>query len=140
MHVALVGYIEDELVGRGVEDLVKGHREFDYSEVGAEVAAIERSDRNKAPTNLFSQLSEFFVGEVFDIRWLGNLAEQRVFVVGNWFVWAGLQGRSWSKRVNSIDETSLVHIFDAYTAYLSGSKFSKAVSYTHLTLPTNREV
>ena len=38
MDVALVGYVEDEFVGWGVEDVVEGYGGLDHAEVGGAVA------------------------------------------------------------------------------------------------------
>ena len=56
MDVGLVAHIEENLVGRRVEDRVEGQSEFDDTEIGAEMTTRFRQGLDQEGANLLSQL------------------------------------------------------------------------------------
>lgn len=71
VYVALVGYIEDKAVRRGIEDAVQANREFHNTQIRSDVAAIPCRGFNDQFTNLSCQISELFERQVLNV--LGGL-------------------------------------------------------------------
>ena len=68
MDVALVGYIEDEFVGWGVEDVVEGYGGLDHAEVGGAVATALAQFVHEGCADLCGKGFELGGSEAFDVR------------------------------------------------------------------------
>jgi len=73
MHVALVSDIEDELIGRRIEDAMECDGELNDPEVWADVAAIFGGDGNQFSANFLRQLGQLLSAERFDISRSGDV-------------------------------------------------------------------
>ena len=72
MDVALVGDIEDEFIGGGIEDAMEGDGEFDHPEIGAEMAPdgggiFGGEDADEFVADFLGELGEIGFGEGFDV-------------------------------------------------------------------------
>ena len=65
MDVHLVADVEDDAIRRKIEHTVQGQRQFDDTQVGCEVAAVFRADRNEHVPNLLSDFIDFGPAEFF---------------------------------------------------------------------------
>ena len=66
VHIALMPYVEDELILREIEHLVKGERKLDHAEIGGEVAAARAHAGYELPAQLCRQLSELLYVHAFE--------------------------------------------------------------------------
>ena len=65
MGVALVRDIENDFVFRGVEDAVQGYGKLDYTEIGADVPALLRSDVDDFAPDFLGKLGQLLCGKLF---------------------------------------------------------------------------
>ena len=67
MHVRLVPGVEDDRVGRGVEDAVEGDRQFDHTQVGAEVTAGAGDVLDEERADLGGELPQLIGGQTVEV-------------------------------------------------------------------------
>jgi hypothetical protein len=75
MNIGLVAHVPDQLVARGVEYGVECDREFDRSEICAEVAAGLGNRVDEFRPDFRCQLNQFCVGSALQVARVGNRRE-----------------------------------------------------------------
>ena len=78
VHVALVGDVEDKLVGRRIEDAVQRDRELDDAEIGADVAAVAGRDGDEFLADFLGELRQLVGAEGFDVGGAADAGEETV--------------------------------------------------------------
>jgi len=78
MNVALVRYVEYELVFRSIENQVHRHGELDDSQIGTEVSAVVGSDGDQAFSNLCRKILKLVFAQGAQFRGLLNFTENRI--------------------------------------------------------------
>jgi hypothetical protein len=80
VDVGLVADVEDELIGGGVKDPVKGDAQFHDAQIRAQVTAGSREGVNQVGPDGFGERRKFPFIELFDIGWAADVK------------WGGRQG------------------------------------------------
>ena len=81
--VGLVADVPDNLVLRGVEDVVQGHRQFDHAQAGTEVTAFFTDHIHNELTQLVTDLGKLLHPEfAAQVGGLGDLREEGAGGVG----------------------------------------------------------
>ena len=74
--IALVGHVEDQLVGRAVEDPVQRDAQLDHPQVGADMAAVGGRDLDDLIPQLLGELGQGGGGEGLDVGRSADAVEQ----------------------------------------------------------------
>ena len=68
VRIGLMADIPDQPVGRGIEDIVKRHRQLDDAQPGAQMTAGHRNRVDRLGTQLIRQLPELVGFQLPDLR------------------------------------------------------------------------
>src|SRR5436189_1229644 len=77
MPISLVTYIPNQLIVRGIIDVMKCSGQFHYAEAGPEMAAVHANDINNILAKFVTDLVEFFPWQLLEIGRGINRFQQR---------------------------------------------------------------
>ena len=69
MYEVLVGDVDDDLIFRGVKDIMNTNQSFNVAEIGSYVSSYCGGVVNDGGSHLFSQIFEVVDTERFDVLW-----------------------------------------------------------------------
>src|SRR5579871_198217 len=76
VRIGLMSDIPDELVRRGVKDIMKRHREFHHTQPGAKMSPCYRDGIDSLPAQLISKLTQFAARKRAECGRLNDSIEQ----------------------------------------------------------------